>query len=301
MKSLLLTILFFCSSVITLAQNHITEKVNLTNSIWVQTYYNQFRTYSNVITTTDDTLMSDGLTYLKMYVTHDTIVLNASVVGGLRFDSVSNKIYINDTYTNGIGMILYDFSLAVGDTLSKTKGYYLLGVYDSSPNTPLRVMNIDTVLTNDGVSRKRFHILTHQIIDGIGNVTYHFNKMLDYMVPGETPEPVFMCYKRESKCVFANDCSGCFPYSVGITEKLTKKSIPNIYPNPVDGSLNLNLPATINVTHAAIYNLNGQLIMWQNINKLNLSIDVSTLTKGIYYCELQSTDGAVIRHKFVKK
>ena len=304
MKKLIIIIALLFVGIATMAQNHVTEKVNLTNSIWVEYRHFFVKAYCNLITTTEDTLLANGYHYLKLFSSSDTLVSKATFAGGIRFDSISNKIFINDAYTNGVGMILYDFNLAVGDTLSKSKGYYLLGVYDNSPNTPIRVMNIDTIQTNDGVSRKRFQIWTHHIIEGIGNVTHHFTKMLDYMLTGEIEEPTFSCYRQNSKCIIAsNNCNSCFPFALGINNISKQPDNENyIYPNPVTNLLYIK-PTQFPLIQLLVYNMNGQQVLTQSLDLFNqnIGIDVSALPKGIYTYEFTMSKNNTIRAKFIKQ
>lgn len=68
----------------------------------------------------------------------------------------------------------------------------------------------------------------------------------------------------------------------------------NIYPNPANSILNIEAKETTNIK---IANMVGATVATQKLNAGSNSIDVSTLTKGIYFIQL-SNGGAV---KFIKE
>jgi len=59
----------------------------------------------------------------------------------------------------------------------------------------------------------------------------------------------------------------------------------NIYPNPSNGVFNINLANTDNIIE--IYNIKGQLILSQETNDSNTTIDLSSQSKGVYILKLQ--------------
>ncbi len=70
----------------------------------------------------------------------------------------------------------------------------------------------------------------------------------------------------------------------------------NIYPNPTDGQLNI-LGLVNSVFNIEIYNTIGQLQL--TVKKSN-AIDVSALSKGIYFIKIQVENSSKII-KFVKQ
>lgn len=307
MKNILAIIAMIMLSTPTIGQNHITEKINLTNSIWVEYRHFGVQAYCNLITTTEDTLLADGHRYLKLFNSSDTTTSKGTYDGGIRFDSTTNRIY----YTNiwEAPAILYDFSLNIGDTLTKAKGYYLSGNYDNR-STPIMVINIDTIQTEDGVSRRRFHIGPYpnamfQIVEGIGNISAHFNKVIDLLLGGEIEEPTFSCYRQNSKCIIAGptaNCSHCFPIPLGVNDVSKQQEKENlVYPNPVTNLLYIK-PIQSLLTQLLVFNINGQLVLTQSLDLFNqnIGIDVSALPKGIYTYEFTTSKNNTIRNKFIR-
>lgn len=70
----------------------------------------------------------------------------------------------------------------------------------------------------------------------------------------------------------------------------------NIYPNPVRDNLEINIPEDINSTSIKIINSIGQLME----ESLSTSIDLSHLTKGIYFIQIELTSGELITKKVLK-
>jgi uncharacterized delta-60 repeat protein len=71
------------------------------------------------------------------------------------------------------------------------------------------------------------------------------------------------------------------------TNDFEVKSI-NIYPNPVDGTINIEVPELMINTHITIFNGNGQILMERSIHDLKTQMDLSTLKNGIYFIKLNN-------------
>ena len=204
---------------------------------------------------------------------------------------------------------MYDFGLSNGDTLTKAKGYYLSGNYDNT-NTPIMVINIDTIQTEDGLHRKRFHIgpypnISFVIIEGIGNISAHFTKKMDLLLGGEIEDPTFSCYKQSSKCIVTSpvsNCGNCFPFPLGISEVSKQQEEKSFaYPNPVTHILYFK-PIYEKQTQLNLYNSYGQKVFTQLIDLFNqnIGIDVSVLPNGVYTYKLNSSKNHY-RGKFIKE
>ena len=73
----------------------------------------------------------------------------------------------------------------------------------------------------------------------------------------------------------------------------------NAYPNPANDILNINLNA--NITSVSIIGLDGKVASTQSVNGTSTTVDVADLTAGVYFYEVVTEDGSVIRNNFVKK
>jgi hypothetical protein len=91
-----------------------------------------------------------------------------------------------------------------------------------------------------------------------------------------------------------------FTYPTAVMQKLeintalqvdnTKKLKANYHPNPVADILNIETKKSISNIH--IYNILGQEVFFENLNKNAGSIDLSNLTSGTYYVKYYSNDSS---------
>jgi hypothetical protein len=69
-----------------------------------------------------------------------------------------------------------------------------------------------------------------------------------------------------------------------------------IYPNPSSDILHIQMPTSTILENVTIYNNLGQKIM----ENTTLNFSVTSLSSGIHYIDLQTSDG-VFHKKFIKK
>ncbi|MCF7834823.1 T9SS type A sorting domain-containing protein [Candidatus Gracilibacteria bacterium] len=84
--------------------------------------------------------------------------------------------------------------------------------------------------------------------------------------------------------------------NVGIEEQ-SSKSI-RIYPNPVNNFLNVELEEIPNLVQ--IVDLTGHVLLSQKVDSENFKIDVSYLSRGIYFIHFNFEDGYSTSTKFIK-
>ena len=77
----------------------------------------------------------------------------------------------------------------------------------------------------------------------------------------------------------------------------------NIYPNPTNGVIELNISSESNFTECMIYNTIGTLI--NSIDNLEnskniIQIPIDNLADGIYFIKVKSPDGIISIQKFIK-
>jgi sugar lactone lactonase YvrE len=93
------------------------------------------------------------------------------------------------------------------------------------------------------------------------------------------------CMNTDTISIIVNNCTTGF-------NKLASNNELNIYPNPNNGSFVIELQNTLYNVHCTVYNVNGKVVLSQNING-KTSIDASTLNEGVYNISLQSNEGVV--------
>ncbi|WP_264563983.1 T9SS type A sorting domain-containing protein [Flavobacterium sp. N3904] len=130
----------------------------------------------------------------------------------------------------------------------------------------------------------------------------------------------YLAFKIKTKATlvegdtFGNSANIFFDYNSTITTNVPTTTISKVlgvqdfsfskyfvlYPNPVNGTLNINTKDDIELSTIQIYNILGQLIMVvSNANNIN-NIDVSTLMPGTYFIKIVS-DRGTSNTKFIKK
>jgi len=87
--------------------------------------------------------------------------------------------------------------------------------------------------------------------------------------------------------------SDCEPYGLG-TEDLSPQAKATLYPNPVKDVLYFSAGK---VAKAEVYDLNGRLVKTSAVS--NNSVNVSSLSKGVYFIILH-TDKGTVKEKFIK-
>lgn len=84
--------------------------------------------------------------------------------------------------------------------------------------------------------------------------------------------------------------------TIGLVENANQKI--NIYPNPFSNTISFNNPENLKINSVFIYNLQGKVV-WQSNQSLNSSIDLSSLSKGFYFIQIQ-TESGIYNQKVLK-
>ena len=90
-----------------------------------------------------------------------------------------------------------------------------------------------------------------------------------------------------------------FP-TVDMVGGVTESSIEaKVYPNPASTVLNIETTGFANTV--SILSMDGKVISTTTMNGTTGSVNVADLTEGVYFYEVVSEDGSVVRDTFVKK
>jgi hypothetical protein len=73
----------------------------------------------------------------------------------------------------------------------------------------------------------------------------------------------------------------------------------SVYPNPASDVLNIQL--TENATSVSIIGMDGKVISTELINANTAAVNVSNLVSGVYFYEIATENGSLVRNTFVKK
>ncbi|MCB2195038.1 MAG: T9SS type A sorting domain-containing protein [Bacteroidetes bacterium] len=161
---------------------------------------------------------------------------------------------------------------------------------DSTVTLTLNVFSVDTSVTqNDSELAANATDATFQWIDCETNsiITGETNSTFTPSVTGNYKVEV-----TQSSCV---DTSSC--YNVNITSiyetKLGEKI--NIYPNPAQNYLYIDVPDGSNGLSYTVINMLGQIVIRDNINDSNKRVNVSTIKSGVYFISIYNDQKGVLK------
>ncbi len=141
---------------------------------------------------------------------------------------------------------------------------------------------------------KSIDLRSWEIITEIeGQGTSYFEQ--DYNFIDENPYQGLNYYRLKQV-----DFNGDYSYSETISIEFRKSGI-NVFPNPIDEFLNINLEATRDAT-VEIFNLHGQLIQSVNIeNEQNETINMLGLNSGVYLIRVIDKSGFQLFNEMIVK
>jgi len=203
-------------------------------------------------------------------------------MGAIKDDSISNKAYfvqpnqINDT-------LLFDYNLIIGDTLNG---------FNTGCNNMV-VTSIDSILIGMEYRKRwnfnRCNADSGFIIQGIGsssgliepiNQTFSYSNLI--------------CVKDSNSTLF----NSSFQSIIGCQLVTSTQNIPseiintiNIYPNPTSGTFTLTYNSQLSLLNSQliITDVLGRAVYHQAIiNPNNTTINISQLSNGVYFYEIQS-------------
>ncbi len=195
----------------------------------------------------------------------------------LREDIDERKIY----KSGNPEVVLYDFSLELGDTFNIGSGTYTVDAinYIETYDGPRKAWYLSAGLEGD---------LTPVWVEGIGS-------MAGILHPEIQPNldmwdfPELLCFEDDEVMVYKSvngENYGCQLESIGIEENNTNLQI-EVFPNPTTGKIYLRFPSpylkeTDSQFQIIITNVLGKEMLSQKLNTQNERIDVSHLSQGVY-------------------
>jgi hypothetical protein len=208
--------------------------------------------------------------------------------GALREEVANKKVYyVKPLNTNE--ELLYDFNLAVGDTIT--------GVLSAISNIPNTVISIDTILVGSDY-HKRWLIDPYYIIyviEGIGS-TYG----LIIQTPGNVPDLdgiVLDCHTVDMIPIYPSNSTSCNTITSIKYNKRNNADI-SIMPNPSNGAFIVELPSNHNWVTLNIADNQGKIVRQENVStqsKVSFSLDIS----GLYLLRLVDNNGFTTTKKLI--
>lgn len=270
------------------------------NAIWSEYYFpggeDEDGNYERFALNGEDTIIND-IVYKKLYLFYDTVfnVNTATYFGGIREDS-NKKVYFKCeqilhelkpmTDLNGFDeMILYDFSLNIGDTINSSKDTLNYNwMYDDT----LVIRNIDMVNIG-GKLRKQFQFENYfwvNWIEGIGNTDGLLFASGDLPFNGLSGS--LICFKQNNEVLYLNG-NECMPLITGIQSNNSEQQSFSIYPNPATQNINIIFSTTVSGKFN-VYSANGKLVYSTQLTKVNeTGLLLPCLNSGLYYATLTTS------------
>jgi len=262
------------------------------NAYWTVYEWDENRlVYDDIVYTVDGDTLLNNLQYTKVYKLNDYPTVFDTIRTlhcFMRQDNEAKKIwfirhYLGET-TEKLG---YDLSVAIGDTVSLPAFDYgnagdSIYIRNENPSG-------DSVKINDGTYRREYflHPANYgdniiQFIEGVTNYTTTFPNKLYLFDPFH--QSYTQCVEIYNNFIwpFSLDSAGCGFNLVGIN--CTEKWAINIYPNPANNYVNVDLPASFKLISCELFDLFGNQIKKINfqISSSLIHFDLSTYSPGVY-------------------
>lgn len=197
----------------------------------------------------------------------------------MREDTMEHRVYlwhidIND-YPEGQEILLFDFTLEVGDTVP-VSNYATLGI-------PLIITDVSDFTLLNGEIRKRIEYVDGAYIEGVGGEYGLFQPLM----PGIGFWWNVLCLKLDEENIYShpNSLSQC-NWMTSVDE--IPRSAVQLYPNPNHGTFTFSIEPlkTSYPMRLVIFNTKGQQVYDRMISVVT-NIDTN-LPVGLYHWQLQS-------------
>ncbi len=222
--------------------------------LWDYTVYKRYSINGDSI--------SGDTRYMKLFI-------NQNFTGYLKIDSQQVRYGSNADSM----YLLFDFGLNPGDTFTFHASSYSYGILQAT------VSAVDTVIIK-GEYRKRIKFTSFpgyntgaEWIEGIGDVNFGGIE-LDYSyVAWWANTTSLVCFSENGQNIYGT-CT------LGINDM---EHQPKAWPNPTDGIIAIDLNYTGQSIKIELYDARGSLVLTDICNNTKAVIDLSALSRGVYY------------------
>ncbi|MBP1630789.1 MAG: hypothetical protein H6Q15_1682 [Bacteroidetes bacterium] len=252
--------------------------------------------YNRFALTDEDTIIEDSL-FKKLYWFQDSVFnpSTAECIGGLRENSQKQVFYKGkEGYDNEswYGIMLYDFSLSVGDSM---KWFYKNFI----------VISIDTIEVS-GILRRQYSMgmgdyELFKWIEGIGNNQGLLYNVIDKIVTGGSTG-FLSCYEYNGELQYYNNTENSYYGFVGCSNVVGLDAIEKdkakifVFPNPAKDDINFSCSSMIK--DIEIYDIMGKRIYHSEVRDYSKTINISSFNKGFYLAKINTKQGLVSK-KFI--
>jgi hypothetical protein len=226
--------------------------------------------------------------YIQTSVKSKSIQINTGYNGAIRQDTLIRKVFIVPRFES-TEQLLYDFTMQVGDSV---KGF-IQTVFDPKDV----VFSIDSVLVGNSY-RKRWNInLSYNIsiIEGVGCtfglIEQSPGQIIDYYDIG------ISCFRQNDLTIYPDTLTNCeLITSVNPIEK--QIDLINVYPNPSNGTFNIEFDQSKNIKQVQVTDLIGNII-FQKEKNIPSKLCIDNLSPGIFMLSIIDQDNKRINKKIL--
>ncbi|MDP8204436.1 MAG: T9SS type A sorting domain-containing protein [Candidatus Tenebribacter mawsonii] len=267
------------------------------NAIWNDKSYWSPHTWIQRYGVYGDTTINNQL-YNQLYLIEDdsTININNMTYYAAIRENDTKQIFVK-LRDYDYEILIYDFSLNVGDT-----------IISNSPNGYLNwgtciITDIDTIEIENNHYRRRFKINNYgeseYWIEGIGSKGGLFFPISDYLT-GTIND--LLCFKHNDTAIYLNnpECDKCFCKLYTPIDELTRNTeYINVYPNPTKANIHIDFELEKGLSTIKLINFNGTLIESRITNSFPIQMNIENLPNGIYLIQL-NTEKEIFTKKIIK-
>jgi hypothetical protein len=177
---------------------------------------------------------------------------------------------------------MYDFNLQAGDSVTTNVPYSQLSYMKAT------VSSIDTIKLLNGEQRKQFHLTNGDVwIEGIGSLSGFFTPFQPVMTCGVSHQ--LMCFVNTEEELYHNPAV----YYSGACGKLS--ALENVsdegmeillMPNPVSDWVTVRFAGRISECKLDLFDINGRLVKQEFLNSFQNSVNLTSLSNGLYMYSL---------------
>lgn len=217
---------------------------------------------------------------------------NEMDIGQTFIKQKGDTVFMKNACTSNQWQILFNFAAMVGQSWTNSFG--------PINNYQITVDSIKNISVN-GFNLKHLYCGPRVIAERIGN--YHY--LFDYSGTLSDGDYVyqFLCYRDNSfglKQFTSKPCD--YSNSVGIEEAMDPQLSLKVYPNPVQGNLNLQWLNVGSEPEFKLSDVFGRLVWAKKVNSNDseISIDMAPIAQGIYFLSVYQNNKLIQNQKIIK-
>ncbi|MBN2635081.1 MAG: T9SS type A sorting domain-containing protein [Prolixibacteraceae bacterium] len=300
----IVSILLFCKMGLNAQEYH---PFPTQNTVWTEYYYpggGDFNSFHNYALKDKDTIIL-GKHYQKLYHSYDTIFTEDKVCGALReedkriyYYSIDSLINLSTPIPIDTEIILYDFNLQVGDTI--TADQYRLRA------EALVVTKIDSILIGTEFKKRYYFgwdgdiITFEEWIEGIG-CRRGLLSDIGYW-PTNDWNSWLICFIKDGEVLYhENGFVDCYHTNPNVVQLLKNEAKIKVYPNPGYSTMQIEFDKP-EYKKLIISDLSGNKLTEYDLkDKQSLVIDRGGLTSGFYFISVYDKKGNIQTLKVLLK